>query len=131
MKAIHQLIGYFEGRGQLKRKQIQELVAKGYWGRYTANDIRSLESKIGQSFVVEATGHLRGPLWGTDIYTSDSDLGSAAVHAGILQPGVHGSVKVTIVAPVPIFTGSTRNRMTSATWSPGWSGAYTVQAVDS
>jgi hypothetical protein len=106
------------------------LVAKGYWGRYTANDIRSLESKIGQSFSIEATGSLRGPLWGTDIYTSDSDVGSAAVHAGVLQPSEHGVVKVTIVPPIPVFLGSTRNGMTSATWTPGWSGAYKVEAVD-
>jgi hypothetical protein len=130
MKAIHQLIGYFEGRGLLTHKQIKALVAKGYWSRHTASDIRSLESKIGLSFSVEATGNLRGPLWGTDIYTSDSDLGSAAVHAGVLQPGEQGTVRVTIVAPIPVFTGSTRNGMTSATWTPGWSGAYTVESVD-
>jgi hypothetical protein len=130
MKAIHQLIGYFESRGQLTRQQLNELVAKGYWGRYTAQDIRSLESKIGQSFCIEATGSLRGPLWGTDIYTSDSDVGSAAVHAGILQPGEKGVVKVTIVTPIPQFTGSTRNGMTSAPWTPGWSGAYKVESVD-
>jgi hypothetical protein len=130
MKAIHQLIGYFEGKRQLTRQQIKELVAKGYWGQYTAQDIRQLETKIGESFVFEATGNLRGPLWGTDIYTSDSDLGAACVHAGILKPGEKGVVKVTMVAPIPIFTGTTRNGMTSATWTPGWSGAYTVEAAD-
>jgi hypothetical protein len=130
MKAIHQLIGYFESRGKLTRQQLKDLIAKGYWGQFTANDIRSLESKIGQSFSIEATGSLRGPLWGTDIYTSDSDVGSAAVHAGVLQPSEHGVVKVTIVPPIPVFSGSTRNGMTSATWTPGWSGAYKVEAVD-
>jgi hypothetical protein len=130
MKAIHQLIGYFEGRGKLTRKQIKDLVAKGYWTKYTASDIRSLESKIGQTFVFEATGNLRGPLWGTDIYTSDSDLGAACVHAGLLQPAEKGAVKVTIVAPVPVFAGSTRHGMTSADWRQGWSGAYTVTGVD-
>jgi hypothetical protein len=126
MKAIHQLIGYFEAKRQLTRQHIKELVAKGYWGQYTAQDIRQLETKIGESFVFEATGNVRGQLWGTDIYTSDSDLGAACVHAGILQPGETGVAKVTMVAPIPVFTGTTRNGMTSATWTPGWSGAYTI-----
>jgi hypothetical protein len=130
MKAIQQLIGYFEGRGRLSRKQIAELVAKGYWGQYTSSDIRSLESKIGQTFVIEATGDLRGSLWGTDIYTSDSNLGAACVHAGVLQPGETGVVRVTMMAPIPVFPGSTRNGVTSATWTPGWSGAFTLAAVD-
>jgi hypothetical protein len=127
MKAIQQLISYFEERGQLKRRQIEELVAKGYWGQYTSADLRSLEQKVGQSFFFEATGNAQGPLWGTDVYTSDSNLGTACVHAGLLQLNETGVVKVTMVKPVAIFQGSTRNGITSSIWTTGWSGAYQVE----
>src|SRR5205085_984087 len=87
MKVIQQLVSYFEERGKLKQRQVEELVEKGYWQQYTPADLRSLESKIGQSFFFQVTGEVNGSLWGTDIYTSDSSLGKACVHAGVLQPG--------------------------------------------
>jgi hypothetical protein len=127
MKAIHQLITYFEERGQLTRQQIEELVSKGYWGEYTSADLRSLEQKVGQSFYFKATGNARGPLWGTDIYTSDSDLGTACVHAGLLSLDEPGVVKVTIVQPLSVYPGTTRNGITSSLWSTGWPGAYQVE----
>jgi hypothetical protein len=129
MKTIQQLIGYFEGRGKLSRKQLQQLVAKGYWGQYTGGDLRSLEGNLGQSYFFPVTGETRGPLWGTDVYTSDSNLGTACVHAGILKVGENGVIKVTMVTPIPVFNGSTRNGVTSSTWTPGWSGAYTIEAT--
>jgi hypothetical protein len=129
MKAIQQLVAYFEERGQLSRRQLDDLTAKGYWSQYTAADMRSLENKIGQSFHINASGNTIGPLWGTDIYTSDSNLGTACVHAGVLKPGENGVVKVTIVRSLPVFTGSTRHGVTSSTWTPGWPGAFSVESV--
>src|SRR5262245_2780157 len=99
MKVIQQLIAYLEERGKLNPEQIVQLVEKGYWGHYTAADLRSLASKIGQSFFFQVTGEASGPLWGTDIYTSDSSLGITCVHAGLLQVGETGVVKVTMVPP--------------------------------
>lgn len=129
MKAIQQLISYFEERGRLSPAQVEQLVAKGYWGEYTPADLRSLEQRIGQSFIFQATGNDRGPLWGTDVYTSDSNLGTACVHAGVLQLGESGVVRVRIVQPAPTFHGSRRNDVTSNAWTSGWSGAYQVEAV--
>lgn len=129
MKVIHQLIGYFEERGQLTPRQIEELVAKGYWGHYSSADLRSLESRIGQSFFFQVTGETEGRVWGTDIYTSDSSLGVACVHAGLLQSGEMGVVKVTMVAPLSNFQGSTRNGVTSHPWTSGWPGAYQVELI--
>src|SRR5262245_55893608 len=67
VKVIEQLIAYFEERGKLTPKQLRQLVEKGYWGQYTAADLRSLEDKIGQSFFFQVTGEENGPLWGTDV----------------------------------------------------------------
>jgi hypothetical protein len=128
MKVIQQLIAYLEERGQLSPRQIEELVRKGYWGQYTSADVRSLERKVGQTFFFQVAGHGNGSVWGTDVYTSDSSLESACVHAGLLQSGEAGVVKVTMVPPVPVFQGSTRHGVTSRPWTAGWSGAYRVQA---
>jgi LCCL domain len=129
MKVIQQLIAYFEERRKLSPRQLHELAEKGYWGQYTEADLRSLERKIGQSFFFQVTGEEHGPLWGTDVYTSDSSLGAACVHAGLLHPGESGLVKVTMVQPLPVFKGSTRNGVTSNIWTTGWSGAYRVELI--
>src|SRR6266853_1557294 len=109
MKAIQQLIAYFEARGQLTRTQIEQFVSLGYWGQYTPGELRTLERQIGHSFYFQVAGDVIGPLWGTDVYTSDSDLGTACVHAGALQIGQEGVVKVTVVSPPATFKGSRRN----------------------
>lgn len=129
MKVIQQIIAYLESRGRLKQRQIEQLVAKGYWGQYTNADLRALEKQIGQSFFFQVTGDDHGPLWGTDTYTSDSALGAACVHAGLLQSGETGVIKVTMVQPLPVFHGSARHGVTSFTWTSGWPGAYEVELL--
>jgi hypothetical protein len=129
MKVIQQLITYFEERGKLSRKQIKELTAKGYRGQYSPDQLRTLERKVGQSFFFQVTGDTVGPLWGTDVYTSDSHLGTACVHAGILRPNEHGAVKVTVVSPPTKFGGTRRHGVLSNDWNTGWSGAYRVEAL--
>jgi hypothetical protein len=127
MKVIQQLIEYFRERGKLTQKQLNQLVAKGWTHQYSPADLPSLESRIGESFLFQVSGNLQGPLWGTDTYTSDSHLGTACVHAGLLQDGEAGVVKVKIVKPIPIFRGSSRNGVKSHDWTTGWSGAFQVE----
>jgi hypothetical protein len=131
MKAIHQLITYFHSRNRFSRSHMDQFIKKGFWGLHTEADLRTLEKRLNEPFFFQATGDATGPLWGTDIYTSDSSLGKACVHAGILQVGESAIVKVTIVAPLPVFQGSSRNGVVSNTWTTGWSGAYKVEALDS
>ena len=52
-------------------------------------------------------------MWGTDIYSGDSTLGAAAVHAGLLNPGQTDFLKVTVVPPPDRFPGTPRNGVTS------------------
>ncbi|SDB67138.1 LCCL domain-containing protein [Belnapia rosea] len=64
----------------------------------------------------EAT--LRGPVWGTDIYTADSATCRAAVHAGMIaQTG--GSVSMQMLPGAPRYPGTTRNGVQSQNY-----GAY-------
>lgn len=69
--------------------------------------------KVGKSFHFRVTGANTGIVWGTDVYTTDSQLATVAVHAGVLRAGQTGVVKVTIVPPPLGFQGSTRNGVTS------------------
>ncbi len=61
-----------------------------------------------------------GQLWGTGIYTADSDVAAAAVHAGLLAPGQTATVGVYMMGWWPSYQGSTRNGMTSYGWGGSW-----------
>ena len=72
---------------------------------------------IGHVFHFRVTGRVGGgSVWGTDVYTSDSTLATAAVHAGVLQPGQTAVVKVTILPGQSAYQGSTRNGVTSSSY---------------
>lgn len=80
----------------------------------------------GDVFEFEVTGDAWGSLWGTDIYTDDSSLAAAAVHAGVLEDGETGIVTVTILPGEEAYAGSERNGIES--WDyPEWSGSYSVE----
>ncbi len=84
------------------------------------------QNEVGKALVFKVTGKIAGGfVWGTDIYTSDSSLAMAAVHAGVLKPGQTGFVRVRIVRPLAAYAGSTRHGVTSAPYGP-WPGAYRV-----
>jgi hypothetical protein len=84
---------------------------------------------IGSSFTFNVTGATTGSVWGTDLYTNDSSLAAAAVHAGVLQPGETALVKVTMLPGVPQYHGSTHNGVTTLDWdnSPGHYVSYVVE----
>lgn len=67
-----------------------------------------------------------GGLWGSDVYTLDSSLAKAAVHAGILKVGQEGVVKVRIIPSPAGFTGTIRNGVTSSNYGPYPAGAYQI-----
>lgn len=73
---------------------------------------------VGKSFLFEAVGTTRGPLWGTDVYTADSSPAVAAVHAGVLEKGERGVVKVTVLDTRERdgFEGTRRNGVSSEHW---------------
>lgn len=79
----------------------------------------------GEVIAFEVTGDAIGSVWGTDVYTDDSDLSAVAVHAGVLEDGETGTVMVEILPGEESYTGSTRNGVES--WDyPEWSGSYAV-----
>jgi hypothetical protein len=82
---------------------------------------------LGKTFLFEVTGN-NGFIWGTDIYTDDSTVAAAAVHAGVLGIGEKGVVKVTILPGQDGYNSSTRNGLSSGSWG-SWTGSFRVEAA--
>ena len=59
-----------------------------------------------------------GPIWGSGPYTADSDICSAARHAGVLGPE-GGTVAILLTGPQDGFAASTANGVQTNAW-----GAY-------
>ena len=86
---------------------------------------------LGQSFSFRVTGGTDGSIWGTDVYTHDSSLATAAVHAGALRAGETGVVKVTMLPALPRYHGSSNNGVTSQPWeNDGSYVSYKVERAD-
>ena len=82
-----------------------------------ARDYRGQNGKK-LTFEVKGAG-IAGSVWGTDVYTDDSSMATAAVHAGIITFEKGGVFTVEIQAGQQGYTGSTRNGVVSQDW-----GAY-------
>jgi hypothetical protein len=90
----------------------------------TANDMQSYSTAdIGKVYKMTITGNAGGAVWGTDIYTSDSYIPAAAVHAGIITAGQSKEVYIQIVEGLNNYTPSTRNGVTTYEWG-GWGLSY-------
>lgn len=87
------------------------------------DDMRGL---VGKSFRFKVTGGMDGQIVGSGVYTSDSALGTVAVHMGILKPGQTGVVRVTFVAFQGALGSSVMNGVTSAPYNGPVRGAYMV-----
>lgn len=61
-----------------------------------------------------------GSVWGTDYYTTDSSVCTAAVHAGVINMGRGGSVTFFMSGGLSSYPGSSRNGVSTSTW-----GSYT------
>jgi hypothetical protein len=78
----------------------------------------------GQSFAFRCPpGGSPQSVWGTDIYTDDSSVCAAAVHAGRITLAEGGIVTIEIYPGGSGFAGSMRNGITSAQFG-AWEGAF-------
>jgi len=80
-------------------------------------------NKVGGVYQFTVTGVARGAVWGTDVYTDDSTVAVAAVHAGVLAAGETKTVTVTILPGQASYAATTRNGVSSSSWG-SWSGSY-------
>jgi hypothetical protein len=69
-----------------------------------------------------------GSVWGTGVYTDDSSVCTAAVHAGLITLAGGGSVTIEMRAGESSYSGSTRNGITSSSYG-AWVGSYVFPAA--
>jgi hypothetical protein len=83
-------------------------------------------NNVGKSFMFKVKGTSSGSVWGgaDGVYTDDSRLAKAAVHAGKVSIGEENVVKVTILAGRSSYTGSTKNGVTTDDWHMPWPGSF-------
>jgi hypothetical protein len=68
-------------------------------------------------------------IYGTDVYTDDSSVCTAAVHAGKLTIADGGTVTIEVRPGEASYTSTTRNGVTSTSYG-AWSGSFVIVAVD-
>ncbi|MEZ5750912.1 MAG: LCCL domain-containing protein [Paracoccaceae bacterium] len=89
-------------------------------------DPGNMMSYRGQSDAVmmfNVTGSNSGTIWGSGVYTDDSPVAVAAVHAGVLQVGETGVVTVAVVGGQPGYPGVMSNGIQSSNYGR-WDGSY-------
>ena len=128
MKVVQELVSHFDRRGRLTRKQIRGLLDQGMLAADAPPNMRDLADQVGATYYFRVIGATDGQLWGTDVYTGDSALAVAAVHAGAVKPGESAIIRVTVVAPLNQYQGSVRNGVTSHDFGR-YGSAYRVQWV--
>ena len=97
-------------------------------GGITLPDPGNLSSYRGQNGTVlkfEVTGSTAGSVWGDVIYTDDSTLAAAAVHAGVLKAGETGIVMVEILPGRDSYSSQDANGVLSGTYGR-WEGSYRI-----
>lgn len=88
-----------------------------------------MESELERSYLgmCPAEGEV-GSIWGTDIYTDDSKVCTAALHAGAITLEDGGHFLVTSVAGQESYTGSEQNGVSSGDWG-AWEGSFRIDAL--
>jgi hypothetical protein len=88
----------------------------------TPDNLASYRDKVGQTFSFVITGSTEGPVWGTDIYTDDSNLAVAAVHAGAINIGETKTAYIKILPGEQSYEASVRNGIVSSSYGK-WEGS--------
>jgi hypothetical protein len=117
MKAVQELVAYFDKRGKLSTRQLKKLLEQNYVASDAPHSMHGLCGTVGATYYFRITGQAEGTVWGTDVYTRDSSLGVAAVHAGLLKVGQTGVLRMKVVPAQKAYPGSTRNGVTTTDYA--------------
>ena len=79
----------------------------------------SLNGKDGQMFLLKCSpGGIAHSVWGSDIYTADSSICTAAVHSGLITFQQGGTVTIVLRSGRDIYGSSERNGVTASPYGP-------------
>lgn len=80
----------------------------------------------GAEYEYECPPHgVLGPIWGTKIYTDDTSVCTAAVHAGVITRAYGGTVTIIIRPGLDAYEGSVRSGIASQPYDR-WDGSFEV-----
>ena len=128
MKVIQELVAYFDRQGKLPPRDIRRLLEQGYLAADAPTNFVELADPVGATYYFRVTGEEAGMAWGTDVYSGDSRIALAAVHAGLVKVGDKAVVRVTSVPPPPTFSGSARHGVTTHDFGR-YGSAFTLSAI--
>ena len=86
-------------------------------------NLESFRGRNGEVFRFRLRGSAHGNIWGDGVYTDDSSLAAAAVHAGVLRRDEEGVVAVRILPGRKEYTGAERNGIVSESYGE-WDGSF-------
>jgi hypothetical protein len=96
------------------------------WSTNATDHDCSAAGVLGSSFLYTCpAAGAAGSAWGTDLYTNDSSICTAAAHVGRITPATGGAVTITMQPGATAYPGTTRNGITTSTWG-SWPCSYSV-----
>ncbi|MBE9032057.1 hypothetical protein IQ266_20165 [filamentous cyanobacterium LEGE 11480] len=90
------------------------------WGKSASKFRGRLDQDF--TFICPSNGRIN-TIWGTDIYTDDSSICSAAVHAGLITARNGGAVTIRMKSGEESYTGIKRNGVKSSRYG-SWSSSF-------
>jgi predicted small lipoprotein YifL len=92
-----------------------------------SQDASNRRSNIGQTFAYNCSPNgTLDTVWGSDIYTDDSSICTAGVHAGKITRTAGGTVTIEMRPAQTTYASSTRNGVTSSSYG-SWGGSFIVK----
>lgn len=83
-------------------------------------------SRVGATLTVRCPpGGAPATVWGTDLYSDDSSICTAALHAGRVSLQAGGEVRITVAPGAARYQGSVRNQITTRSFG-AYPGSFTV-----
>jgi hypothetical protein len=92
-------------------------------------NLNAYRDQVGKEVTIKTVGSLDGRVWGDVVYTDDSEIGTAAVHAGLLKPGQQGIVRIVILPGQETYASATRHGVESSDYG-SWPGSYQFVLVN-
>lgn len=91
-----------------------------------STDAEAYRGQLGQTLTITCPPNgSPDSVWGSDLYSDDSSICTAALHSGRVTLAQGGTVQIVIAAGAPAYVATTRNGVSTAPWGP-WTGSFTI-----
>ena len=120
---LEQLASGLEESSRIRDEQLSLVISESKW-QLAANGFRG---RNGELFSIHCPRFgSAAAVWGTDVYTDDSSICTAAVHSGLITYQDGGVVTFRILPGKEAYAGSARNGVETHNYS-SWRGSFAFQ----